>query len=375
MNRKILIIADKFKGSLNANSVARVIASGWSNVWPDDQIEQLPMSDGGDGFGSIMADHMDLSEQFFLGCDAARRDCELSYWIDASFKKAVFEAAVSNGLSHFQKEKYHPFELDTWGVGELLLNLKNKKVEECLIGIGGSSTNDAGFGMARALGWRFFNNEREEIINWTDLSSLKSIIEPDAINFPNITVASDVENQLLGSNGATRIYGPQKGLKEGDFAVADKCLERLAMIFADKIENDFSICPGAGAAGGLGFGLMAFAGAKIRSGFEIFAEKTNLKAKISNSDIVITAEGKMDSQTLMGKGTGQVASMSQSLGKPCIGLAGQIQFSRAEKMKNDAFCYLTSIVPELANTSDSISNTKPYLKRIASDSAKNLIFD
>ena len=90
---------------------------------------------------------------------------------------------------------------------------------------------------------------------------------------------------------------------------------------------------------------------------------------------MITAEGKMDSQTLMGKGTGQVALMSQSLGKPCIGLAGQIQFSRAEKIKNDAFCYLASIVPELANTSDSISNTKPYLKRIASDSAKNLIFD
>jgi len=371
MNRKILIVADKFKGSLNANSVARVIASGWSNVWPDDQIEQLPMSDGGDGFGSIMADHMDLSEQFFLGCDAARRDCELSYWIDDSFKKAVFEAAVSNGLFHFQKEKYHPFELDTWGVGELLLNLKLNKVEECLIGIGGSSTNDAGFGMARALGWRFFNNEREEIINWTDLSSLKSIIEPESIVWPSITVASDVLNPLLGLNGSTWVYGSQKGLNKKDFAVADKCFERLAKIASDKIGNDFSVHSGAGAAGGLGFGMLAFAGAKICSGFELFAEKTNLESKICNSDLVITAEGKMDSQTLMGKGTGQVASMSRRLGKKCIGLAGQLELSRADRIKNDEFCHIGSIVPEIANATDSISNTEHYLKLLVRELAKS----
>ena len=185
-------------------------------------------------------------------------------------------------------------------------------------------------------------------------------------------MASDVLNPLLGPNGSTWVYGPQKGLKEEEFGVADKCFERLAMIAADKIGNDFSILPGAGAAGGLGFGMMAFADAKICSGFELFAERANLESKISNSDIVITAEGKMDSQTLMGKGTGQVASMSRSLGKHCIGLAGQLEFGQTEKVKNDVFWHLASIVPEIANTSDSISNTEPYLKRLASDLAKLL---
>lgn len=372
MARRILIVPDKFKGSLDAINVARAIASGWMSVWPNDIVQILPMSDGGDGFGVVMANELDLSERSFLGCDAARRDCEVPYWVDSTCGNAVVEAALSNGLSLLPNGEFHPFDLDTWGVGKLLLRLGQEKVKECLVGVGGSATNDAGFGMARALGWRFLDIDEQEILKWTGLSCLESIIEPESRAWPSIKVASDVLNPLLGPNGSTWVYGPQKGLKEEEFGVADKCFERLAMITADKIGNDFSILPGAGAAGGLGFGMMAFADAKICSGFELFAERANLESKISNSDIVITAEGKMDSQTLMGKGTGQVASMSRSLGKHCIGLAGQLEFGQTEKIKNDVFWHLASIVPEIANTSDSISNTEPYLKRLASDLAKSL---
>ena len=371
MPRRILIVPDKFKGSLDAINAARVIASEWMSVWPKDIVKILPMSDGGEGFGLIMANELNFSERSFLGCDSARRDCEVSYWVDSVSENAVVEAALSNGLYLLPNGKFHPFDLDTWGVGKLLLKLGQEKVKECLVGIGGSATNDAGFGMARALGWRFLNFDDQEILKWTELSRLKSIIEPESIVWPSITVASDVLNPLLGLNGSTWVYGSQKGLNKEDFAVADKCFERLAKIASDKIGNDFSVHSGAGAAGGLGFGMLAFAGAKICSGFELFAEKTNLESKICNSDLVITAEGKMDSQTLMGKGTGQVASMSRRLGKKCIGLAGQLELSRADRIKNDEFCHIGSIVPEIANTTDSISNTEHYLKLLVRELAKS----
>ena len=372
MARRILIVPDKFKGSLDAGNVARCIASGWEIVWPNDIVEILPMSDGGDGFGVIMADALGFSKSSFLGCDAAKNNCEVPYWVDFEHRKAVVETSLSNGLSLLPNGKFHPFDLDTWGVGKLLLSLGQEKVQECLVGIGGSATNDAGFGMARAFGWRFLDIDYKEILKWTELYCLKSIIEPESRDWPSITVASDVLNPLLGSNGATWVYGPQKGLNKEDFKVADKCFERLAIVAEGKIGNDFSIIPGAGAAGGLGFGMMAFAGAKICSGFELFAQRTNLESKISNSDIVITAEGKMDSQTLMGKGTGQVALMSRRLGKPCIGLAGQLEFSQTDKIKTELFWHFASIVPEIANTSDSISYAENYLKRLASDLAKSL---
>ena len=372
MARQILIVPDKFKGSLDATNVARAIADGWSDVWPNDRVEQLPMSDGGDGFGLIFGDALGLSEHSFKGVDAARRDCNVSYWINDSSCDAVFEAALSNGLSLLPKGKFHPFELDTWGIGQLLLKLGEKKVENCLVGIGGSATNDGGFGMASAMGWHFLDMNGQKILKWTGLSGLKSIIKPESHALPAITIACDVENPLLGSNGATTVYGPQKGMKEGDFDVADKCLNQLARIVEDNIGIDFSEIPGAGAAGGLGFGMMAFAGAKIRSGFELFAEITNLESKISNSDIVITAEGGIDMQTLMGKGTGQVASMCRDLKKPCIGLAGVLELSQSEKLKNDVFYHLDSIVPNIAPQTDSIADTKKYLKQLTTHLAKSL---
>ena len=133
-----------------------------------------------------------------------------------------------------------------------------------------------------------------------------------------MTVASDVTNPLLGPDGATRIYGPQKGMREEDFAKADACFNRPAMITAETIGTDFAITPGAGAAGGLGFGLMAFAGATLRSGFDVFSNSTGLESRIAKAELVITAEGAIDEQTLMGKGTGQVAQLCERLAKPCV---------------------------------------------------------
>ena len=190
---------------------------------------------------------------------------------------------------------------------------------------------------------------------------------------PSVTVASDVTNPLLGMDGATHIYGPQKGMREEDFAKAEACLNRLAMITAETIGTDFAITPGAGAAGGLGFGLMAFAGATLRSGFEVFAESTRLESRIAEAKLVITAEGAIDDQTLMGKGTGQVAQLCQRLDKPCVGLAGQLVLGQAEgESVENPFYRLAAVVPDVATEADSMENASGCLERLVKCLARDL---
>jgi len=373
MSRRILIVPDKFKGSLTATEAAEAIACGWATVWPEDHFECLPMSDGGDGFGVVMASSLGLTERFFPGVDAAGRDREIPYWLKAESGQAVVETAQSNGLALLPTGRFHPFDLDTFGVGDLLMKLGQAGVECCLAGIGGSATNDAGFGMARALGWKFLDDEGAEIRSWTDLDYLASITQPESSAWSSVTVASDVTNPLLGMDGATHIYGPQKGMREEDFAKAEACLNRLAMITAETIGTDFAITPGAGAAGGLGFGLMAFAGATLRSGFEVFAESTRLESRIAEAKLVITAEGAIDDQTLMGKGTGQVAQLCQRLDKPCVGLAGQLVLGQAEgESVENPFYRLAAVVPDVATEADSMENASGCLERLVKCLARDL---
>ncbi len=373
MPRRILIVPDKFKGTLTATEASSSIASGWSVTWPGDHIEQLPMSDGGDGFGELFALSLGLKERIFPGMDAAGRERDVPVWLDAKSGQAVVETAQSNGLALLPNGQFHPFDLDTYGVGSLLMKLSQAGAKHCLAGIGGSATNDAGFGMARALGWTFFNDDNAEIESWTDLDRLVSINRPEISAWPSISVASDVTNPLLGPDGATRVYGPQKGMREEDFAKADACFNRLAMITAETIGTDFAITPGAGAAGGLGFGLMAFAGASLRPGFDVFAEATNLEAKVEAADLVITAEGAIDTQTTMGKGTGQVAQLCQRLAKPCVGLAGKLALGQAEGAAGEnPFYRLAAVVPELAGEAESLSNAAGCLEHLAKRVAKDL---
>ncbi|MBT3842612.1 MAG: glycerate kinase, partial [Verrucomicrobia bacterium] len=191
------------------------------------------------------------------------------------------------------------------------------------------------------------------------------IESPASRAWPSVTVASDVQNPLLGVDGATRVYGPQKGMRPEDFAKADACFGRLAKVAAETLGSDFSVTPGAGAAGGLGFGLMAFAGATIESGFEVFAEATDLVTKIGEADFVVTAEGAIDEQTLMGKGTGQVAALCRRLGKPCIGLAGQLELGKVEVDPGKRlFWRLAAIVPDLATEQEAMANAAYHLERL-----------
>ena len=220
-------------------------------------------------------------------------------------------------------KKFHPFDLDTCGLGILLQTVAKMGARRCLVGLGGSATNDGGFGLARALGWEFLDREGRSIEQWTGLSALAHIRAPKRRRqFKQVAVAVDVQNPLLGARGATRVYGPQKGLVGGDFRLAEKCLHRLAQVVKGNSGRDLARVAGAGTAGGLGFGFLAFLGARLESGFELFARYANLERRLKAADVVITGEGSIDHSTLMGKGAGEIARRCRKLGIPCIGLAG-----------------------------------------------------
>ena len=366
MPLKVLIIPDKFKGTLSARAAAEAIARGWRRARPKDSHDLLPMTDGGDGFGEVLSDLLDAKMQAARTVDAAHRPCAARYWWEPKTKTAVIESALIIGLAMLPPKHFHPFQLDTFGLGAVIRAAAAGGARRCLLGIGGSATNDAGFGLARALGWEFRDAQGNLIEQWTDLNRLKQIQAPRKRRwFRKMIVALDVQNPLLGSRGATRIYGPQKGLRSKEFATAESCLKRLAHVVKKHVGHDFAREPGSGAAGGLGFGLMAFAAARTEPGFNLFARYTALERRLARADLVITGEGAIDNSTFMGKAVGQIATRCRQLGIPCIALAGVVS-ANAERQR--VFTEVLALA-ELATAKQAGVRAAYWLERLAAQVA------
>ena len=321
---KVLIAPDKFKGTLTALQAAEAIKKGWIGSRPADKFLILPVSDGGDGFGEVMSRLLNCRAVRVKSVNAAHEPCITKYWFNQEKSVAIAESARVIGLAMLPAGKYHPFELDTYGLGIVLKKIAEKRPSSVIIGLGGSATNDGGFGMALALGYKFVSRNGKEIQKWTELVNLKTILPPEKpLLFNEVIAAVDVKNYLLGAKGASRIYGPQKGLKPDEIPFAERNLKQLVAVFRRTFGRDPSKTPGSGAAGGLGYALMAFLNAKVESGFEIFSRFSNLEEKIRDADIVITGEGSFDRSSLMGKGVGEIAKLCAKYKKPCIVLAGK----------------------------------------------------
>lgn len=366
MPRTVLVAPDKFKGTLSAAQAAGAMARGWRAAKPNDKVALLPITDGGDGFGEIVSELLQAAPETAKTVDAAHRPCTATWWWHAKSATAIIESARIIGLAQLPPGKYHPFELDTCGLGEVLLAAAEKGARECLIGIGGSATNDGGFGMAGALGWQFFNNRDEKILRWTALHALAQIRPPENQRlFERVTVAVDVQNPLLGPQGCTRIYGPQKGLNPEDFEFAERSLEQLSMILSKELHLNCAEEPGAGAAGGLGYGLRCFVGAKLEPGFSLFARYANLERRLKNVDLVITGEGAIDSSSIMGKGVGELAAMCKRLDIACIGIGGAIT---AEGLFDKAY----ALTPGFVSREEAFSNAATHLEALAAKAAREL---
>ena len=318
---RILIAPDKFKGALSAREGGDNIAAGLREVLPDAKIDILPMADGGEGTAEVIGEALGASWIKSKAHDPLGREIEARYARIDARKLAIMEMSEAAGMRRLQPSELNPEIATTFGVGEMLLDAAKHGVNEIVIGLGGSATNDGGLGMARSLGFQFLGDK--EIERPLDLGELRRIENPQKLELPKIIGAVDVKNPLLGPNGATRVFGPQKGATPEQLDKLERALARLADVVAQQFGFDYRNEPGAGAAGGLGFGLMSFCGAKIRPGFDVVAEAVGLESKIKDVDVVITGEGSLDRQTLEGKTPAGVARLARKLRKRVFAFVGR----------------------------------------------------
>jgi glycerate kinase len=325
---RIVIAPDSFKGSRSAGEVAAAIEEGIRRVFPAAEVRKVPLADGGEGTvrALVEATGGKIREAEVTG--PLGETVKANYGILGEGRTAVIEMAAASGLPLVPESKRDPSRTTTYGTGELIKFALREGCRELIIGIGGSATTDGGAGMAQALGARLRDERGKEIgfgggelqrLDRIDLTHLDRRIKES-----KVTVASDVDNPLCGERGAAYVYGPQKGATPEMVKKLDEALRHFAGILKRDLHKDVADIQGAGAAGGLGAGLIAFLEATLRPGIEIVLEAVGLEKKILAADLVITGEGKMDKQTLYGKAPYGVAKLAGKHKKRVIAICGML---------------------------------------------------
>ncbi|MBI3521676.1 MAG: glycerate kinase [Chloroflexi bacterium] len=322
---RVLIAPQSFKGSLDAVAVAGAIARGLRRVWPNAVCDELPLADGGEGTVRALVRATKGKLRRTLVHDPLGREIEAEWGILGDGTTAVVEMAAASGLPLLLPSERDPRITSTRGTGELILAAAVSGAHRIVIGIGGSATNDGGAGMARALGYRFLDAAGDELPEGgAALARLHRIDGQTDTRLirPAIEVACDVRNPLLGPEGASAVYGPQKGATPEMVAELDRALERYAGVVERFVGRNVRDVPGAGAAGGLGAGLIAFLDAHLRSGAELVLEATGFDERLAHADLVITGEGRLDQQSAYGKLTQAVTKRAAAKGRPVIAIVG-----------------------------------------------------
>jgi glycerate kinase len=365
---KVIISPDKFKGSLTAKEACEAITVGIRDQFPDIQIIELPLADGGNGTAEILADS---SNGRMIPCrvhDPLLRIINSSFGISGDGKTAFVEMAAASGLELLKNEECNCYYTSSFGTGELILAACKENVQKIILCIGGSATNDGGIGMAAALGYRFLdiNNNLLETIG-KNLEFIHGIddsgIDPFIKNI-EIEVACDVDNPLTGPSGAAWIYGPQKGASKEELKKLDFGLENLAEIVYSKYGCSIKEVPGSGAAGGLGGGAIIFLHAKLKRGIEIVLNYLQFEEHLKSSQLVITGEGKLDKQSLSGKVIQGVIQAASKYKVPVIALAGKVELSEHEIKKcglQKAYC----INEPGVSIEDALKNASANLRAVA----------
>jgi len=325
---RIVVAPDSFKESLSANEVALSIEKGIYKVFPEAEVTLIPMADGGEGTVQSLVDATGGKVVTFTVKDPLMRDIEGFLGILGDKETAVIEMAAASGLDLLKEDEKDPWVTTTFGTGQLIKKALDSGSKKIIIGIGGSATNDGGAGMAEALGVKLLDSQGNQIIRGggglKELMSIDSSGLDPGISRVQILVACDVNNPLVGENGASQVYGPQKGADQNMVGALDENLKHLASIIKRDLDKDILEVPGSGAAGGLGGGLMAFLNAQLKPGFEIIKEIVDLEQKMKGADLVITGEGRIDFQTQFGKTPFGVAQVAGKFGIPVIALAGTL---------------------------------------------------
>ncbi|MGV5039059.1 glycerate kinase [Streptomyces sp. NRAIS4] len=365
--RRVLIAADKFKGSLTAVQVAERVTAGLRRVVPDLQVEALPVADGGDGtVDAAVAAGFERREVRVAG--------PLGQEVTAAFalrgQTAVVEMAEASGLQRLPAGVFAPLTASTYGSGELLRAALDAGARTIVFGVGGSATTDGGAGMLSALGARFLNEDGEPVSpgggGLADLARADlSALDP-RLSSVELVLASDVDNPLTGPKGAPAVYGPQKGASPDDVETLDAALAHFAKVLEDEAGPQsarYAASPGAGAAGGIGYGALLL-GARFRPGIEVMLDVLGFAPALERATLVITGEGSLDEQTLHGKAPAGVAAAARAAGKQVVAVCGRLGLpGEALLAAGIERAYpLTSVEPDVARC---IADAGPILERVA----------
>lgn len=334
--KKIIVAVDSFKGSMTSSEAGNAIKNGIRDIHPDWNITVYPVADGGEGTLEALTYHQSVTKRTCTVTGPLGNPVEASYlWYGrGSERTAVIEMAQAAGLPLVPAGKRNPLYTTTYGVGELIRDAIDQGCRKFIIGIGGSATNDAGIGMLQALGYYFYDKDGRDIsFGAKELAKITDIGLEDVLHDLSkchFRIACDVKNPLVGEQGCSKVYGPQKGATVKDIEEMDRSMDR----FADLVEqiagcdrkgispNGDRNTPGAGAAGGLGYAFLMFLDGVLQPGIDIVLDEIRLEEAIAQADLVITGEGRLDAQTLMGKTPAGVAGLAKKYGKPVIAAAG-----------------------------------------------------
>jgi glycerate kinase len=323
---KIIVATDSFKGSLSAQRACRIIADTISKKCPDAQVVTKPMADGGEGTAEIMINNCagQWIPEKVMG-PLPNMEVEAGFvWMKES-QIALVEMASASGITLLSNDLLNPMKTTTYGTGQLLKHAIERHPKEILLSIGGSATVDAGVGAAMALGWKFLDEHGQCIgLGGGEIKNIKDIIPPDKKIDVKVKVLCDVDNPLYGPNGAAVIFGPQKGADSEMVKILDSAIKQFSDLIKSKLSIDVSNLPGAGAAGGLGAGAVAFMNADIVSGIDTIMNVVNLQDDLQNADWIITGEGKFDSQSLNGKVISGIVNLAKKTNTKVMVIAGDV---------------------------------------------------
>lgn len=372
---KIVIAPDSYKESLSALEVANAIEQGFREIWPDADYVKLPVADGGEGTVEAMVAAtagriVDVDVTGPLG-----EPVTAFFGLSGDERTAFIEMAAASGLEQVPVALRDPLKTTSWGTGELIRHALDAGVDHIIIGLGGSATNDGGAGMVQALGAKLLDARQNEIgKGGAALDALARIdisqLDP-RLAACRIEVACDVTNPLTGKEGASAVFGPQKGATAETIDRLDTALVHYAQIIARDLEVDVLELAGGGAAGGMGAALYAFCGAQLRRGIEIVTDALQLDACVADADLVVTGEGRMDSQTIHGKVPVGVAKVAKRYHKPVIGIAGSLT-SDVGIVHEHGLDAVFSVIYTICTLDDALKNAAENVRMTARNVAATL---
>jgi glycerate kinase len=363
----VLVAPDKFRGTLTARQAAEAIATGWRRERPGDVLEVVPMADGGEGTMDTLVSALDgrTVVAAVSGPLGDRVDAAYGLVPTDSGSTGVVEMARASGQELLRPERRDPRRTSTRGTGELMLRAVEDGATRLLVCLGGSATNDGGAGMAAALGVRFLDAEGRSLPDGgaalVDLARIDERGLHPSIAHVAVTGACDVDNPLTGPSGASAVYGPQKGASPDDVLLLDRALGHLAAVVHRDLGIDLRAEPGAGAAGGLGFGLVAFCGGRLRPGVDVVMDAVRLRERVARADLVITGEGSLDAQSLRGKTPAGVLAAAEEAGVPAVVMCGRATIEPAGVR-------VASLVDRFGETV-AMEEPRPSLERLAQELA------